>query len=166
MFDEINGLPLHPLAVHGAVVLVPLAALLGVLFAVPRTRAWARLPLLLVSLAAVGAVFVARQSGSALQEHINFTDFRAALVDEHAERAKWLFIFVIGFAVLAVAAYVVTRAAEPHQLATNVLAILLVAGAALVAFQTYRVGDLGSKILWNPDGKQDFSSVQSLHPAD
>ena len=38
MFDEFNGLPLHPLAVHAVVALIPLSALLGVLFAVPRTR--------------------------------------------------------------------------------------------------------------------------------
>ncbi len=35
MFDEINGLPTHALALHAAVVLVPLAAALGVLFAIP-----------------------------------------------------------------------------------------------------------------------------------
>jgi hypothetical protein len=162
MFSEIHGLPLHPLAVHGAVVFVPLAALMGVLFAVPRTRAWSRIPLVLVSLAALGALWVARQSGLALDQHLGFTDFRGALIAEHKHRANWLIIFMIIFAVIAIAAFVVTRAADPNKLTTNVLAVLLVVGAALVAFQTYRVGDLGSKIVWNPDGKQDFSSVQSL----
>ena len=56
MFHEIGGLPLHPLAVHAAVVSVPLAALLGILFAVPRTRAWSRIPFALVSIGAAGAV--------------------------------------------------------------------------------------------------------------
>ncbi|HEY7042644.1 MAG TPA: DUF2231 domain-containing protein, partial [Nocardioidaceae bacterium] len=71
MFDEVHGLPLHPLAVHAAVVSVPLAALLGILFAIPKTRAWSRWPLLLVSLGAVGAVYVAKQSGHELEHHLN-----------------------------------------------------------------------------------------------
>ena len=48
IFDTIAGLPLHPLIVHGAVVLLPLSALglLGVIF-LPRLRKaydarWAR----------------------------------------------------------------------------------------------------------------------------
>lgn len=162
MFSQIHGLPVHPLAVHAAVVFVPLASLLGVLFAIPRTRTWARLPLLLVSLAALGALFVARQSGLALDKHLGFTDFRGALIAEHKHRANWLIIFMIGFAVVAIAAYVFTRTANPNQMISNVLAVVLVVGAALVAFQTYRVGDLGSKILWNPDGSQDFSDSAGI----
>jgi len=56
--DTLNGLPLHPLAVHAPVVLIPLAALLGVTFAVPALRAWSRWPLALVSLGAAVAAFV------------------------------------------------------------------------------------------------------------
>ena len=41
MFSEFHDLPVHALAVHGAVVLVPLSALFAVLFAIPRTRKWA-----------------------------------------------------------------------------------------------------------------------------
>jgi len=67
MFDTFDGLPLHPLVIHAAVVLIPLSGLLGVLYAVPRIRAWARWPLLVVSAAALGAAFVATQSGEALQ---------------------------------------------------------------------------------------------------
>ena len=46
---EINGLPLHPLVVHAVVVLSPLAALGGLLYAaVPRWRWWLRWPLVQV----------------------------------------------------------------------------------------------------------------------
>ena len=159
MFTEIHGLPVHPLAVHAAVVFVPLAALMGILFAVPRTRAWSRVPLLLVSLAAVVAVFVARQSGFKLKDHLaegNFTYLN--LVDEHQSRANLLFVFVIIFAVVAIAAFFLTRSADTNQAVAMVLSVILVVGAVAIAFQTYRVGDLGSKIVWNPDGKQSFSS--------
>ena len=44
MFDKIGDLPLHPLVVHAAVIGIPLAALLALLFAFPKTREWARWP--------------------------------------------------------------------------------------------------------------------------
>lgn len=70
-FDTILGLPVHPLAVHVPVVLLPLAALAVLaLVAVPRWRrplAWPTLGLLLVG--AVGA-FVAKESGEALADRL------------------------------------------------------------------------------------------------
>jgi len=159
MFTEIHGLPVHPLAVHGAVVLVPLAALMGVLFAIPRTRSWARLPLLLTSLAAVVAVFVARQSGFKIKDHLLASDFPYKnLIAQHQSRAKVLFIIVIIYALVAIAAYVLTRSGEPSRVVAITLSVVLVVGAGAIAFQTYRVGELGSKIVYNPDGNVDFSS--------
>jgi hypothetical protein len=129
MFTEINGLPVHPLAVHGAVVLVPLAALMGVLFAIPRTRAWSRWPLLLVSLGAVVAVLVARQSGLKLKEHLAARGHLADLVSTHQSRAKWLIILVILFAIVAIAAFVLTRSADTSQAIITTLSVVLVIGA-------------------------------------
>ena len=67
LFDSIAGLPLHPLVVHFAVVLLPLGALgLVVLVLVPK---WAdRYGWLTVGAIAVGtgAAFVAKESGEAL----------------------------------------------------------------------------------------------------
>lgn len=159
MFNEFNGLPTHALALHAAVVLVPLAAALGVLFAIPRTRAWSRLPLLLVSVGAVVAVFGAKESGEKLEEVLNLEGPTHDLVELHAERADVLFIATIGYAVLAVAAFVLTRSSTRNGLPTNVLAVLLVIGAAGVAFQTYRVGDVGARAVWNPTGQVDYGST-------
>lgn len=158
MFDEFNGLPTHALALHAAVVLVPLAAALGVLFAIPRTRSWSRVPLLLVSLGAVVAVYVAKESGERFEEALNLADPIQHLVDVHAARADVLFYASIGYAVLAVAAFVVTRSAR-NDFATTLLAVLLVVGAAGVAFQTYRVGDVGARAVWNPTGGVDYGST-------
>jgi len=108
VFDEINGLPVHPLVVHAAVVLVPLAGLLGVLFAIPPTRQWGQSP----------AGHRGRRSGAdrvrdqgereklsaVLGTDQGTADPVAKLVREHSERANLLFIFAIIFAVLAVAA--------------------------------------------------------------
>lgn len=152
MFHEIGGLPVHPLAVHAAVVSVPLAALLGILFAIPRTRAWARVPLALVSVGAAAAVFVARQSGKDLEETLGLTggnSAEVALVRTHAGRANVLMVMVVIFAVLAVAAFLVSRDRRRFQgtLAAAVCAAVVVASVA-IAFQCYRVGDSGARAVW------------------
>lgn len=156
MFNEFNDLPLHPLAIHAAVVLIPLAALLGMLFAVPLTRAWARLPLALVSVAAAGATYVSKESGERFEDVLQLGGEPAALIATHEERANVLFILVLVFAVLAVAAYVVARATSSAAV-VNGLAVLLVVGAVAIAVQTYRVGEIGSRAVWNPTGDADFS---------
>lgn len=156
MFNEINGLPTHALALHAAVVLVPLAGVLGVLFAVPRSRAWSRVPLLVVSVGAVVAVYVARESGKRLREVLNLHGPPQDLITQHAARANVLLILTIGYAVLAVAAFLLTRQSTRNNLTTGVLSVLLVIGAAGITFQTYRVGDLGARALWNPTGTVDY----------
>jgi uncharacterized membrane protein len=162
MPSQINGLPTHPLVIHAAVVLVPLAALLGVLFAIPRTRAWSRVPLVLVSLAAAGAVFAAKLTGQQLLTVITREGQMQGPVGDavrlHQQRANVLVLAMLGYAVLAIAAFVVSRRTTGTELVTTIAAVLLVAGAAGVAFQTYRVGDVGSRAVWNPTGQRDFST--------
>ncbi|MDQ3094515.1 MAG: hypothetical protein M3Q82_00890 [Actinomycetota bacterium] len=158
MFDEIDGLPLHPLVVHAAVVLVPLAALLGVLFAVPRTRAWARLPLLLVAVAAAASTFVAKLSGENLKEALQLGGRAAELIEEHEARGNLLLILVLVFAVFAVVGFVVTRTSTANSPVVIAIAAALVIGAMAVGVQVYRVGDIGSRAVWNPTGDTDFSS--------
>jgi uncharacterized membrane protein len=157
MFSEIDGLPLHPLVVHTAVVLVPLAMLLGVLFAVPRMRAWARMPLLLVTLAATASTYVAKLSGENFKEVLQLGGPAGALIEEHEARANLLLILVLGFAMVAAAAFVVTRTSTANSPVVLAVAAVLVMGAVAVGVQVYRVGDIGSRAVWNPTGDTDFS---------
>jgi len=160
VFSEFNNLPLHALAVHAAVVTVPLTALLAVLFAVPRTRAWARLPLALVSVGAVGAVYVAKESGEKLQPFEGGPGSDSApLIVRHSEAADLLWWGVLAFAVVAVVAYLVSGSVERFRGALALaVCVVVVVGGALVAFQTYRVGDLGARATWNPNGTIDFGT--------
>lgn len=67
IFDTITGLPVHPLVVHFAVVLLPLAALVQIaLVFLPRWRARYAMPTLLVLAAGTAAAFAAKESGEAL----------------------------------------------------------------------------------------------------
>ncbi len=116
--EEFHGLPVHPLAVHAPVVLIPLALLLVVLFVIPRTRAWAALPMAVVSVGALISVWVARASGFNYRTHLvelsgGNDAFKASVlgkaVDTHEGRANVLFYLMIVFAIIAVAVYFLYR---------------------------------------------------------
>ena len=69
MFDAFNGLPLHPLFVHGVVVLLPLA-IVGTIAIAVRPAWRTRYGLLVVgaALAATVMIPVATSSGEALEK--------------------------------------------------------------------------------------------------
>lgn len=67
MFDEILGLPAHPLVIHAAVVFVPLLSLLSIAYAVlPRLRARLGWAVVLLAVAAPVSAAAALLSGQAL----------------------------------------------------------------------------------------------------
>src|SRR3546814_19550740 len=65
---ELNGLPVHPLIVHLAVVMIPVAAVLAALYSVVRWRWALRWPMVGTSFAAPGSVVLAWYSGKDLLE--------------------------------------------------------------------------------------------------
>ena len=169
MFSSIGDLPLHPLVLHAAVLGLPVTLLLAILFAVPRTRGWARWPLAVAGVGSLVAVFLAQESGEALQRTLLANESlggqAATLVIRHSELAGQLFLITIALAVVAVAsALLVGRvggtAERPGSRGRDValLAVLLVL-AAVATVWVYRVGDLGATAVWNPSGTQDYSST-------
>jgi hypothetical protein len=165
MFDQINGMPLHPLIIHVAVLGIPLAFLLAGLFALPRTRAWARWPLAITVLGATAATFAAKESGEALKSRMNFPAGNPVgnLIEQHEALADQLFYIMLGFAVIAVAAvFLVTpRVAVPGDPASVtkrsrgplglVLLVLLLVVGAVAFIWVARVGDIGARAVWNPN---------------
>jgi hypothetical protein len=164
MFDQINGMPLHPLIIHAPVLGIPLAFLLAGLFAFPRTRAWARWALLITVLGATAATFAARESGQALSARMNLPADSPVLglIRQHEVLADQLFYIMLGYAVITVAAVllVTPRVAVPGDpasvkrssrgpLGVVLLALLLVVGVVALIW-VIRVGDLGARAVWNP----------------
>lgn len=148
MFDLINGLPIHPLVVHGVVVLLPLA-ILGTVAIVARP-AW-RLSYgpLVVACAFVATVMlpVATSSGEALEKRVGNPGDHAGLGDS-------LIFFAIPLLVLAAAVVWLERrkAAGKPAIGPSVLPAAI-AGLAVVAalatgVQVYRVGDSGARAAW------------------
>jgi hypothetical protein len=162
--DTVGDLPLHALAVHGAVVLVPLAAVLGLVFAVPQLRGWARVPLPLLSVAAAASTWVATQSGEALMRAgglgaAGLGGRVAEIVERHEDLGKQLFLMTVAYAVVAVvAAAIAGRTGGGSRVPMNVVTVLLLIGAVAVGVQTYRVGDAGSEAVWNPTGNVEYST--------
>jgi cytochrome b involved in lipid metabolism len=140
-FDTIGGLPLHPLTVHAASVLIPLSAIALVLLVfVPKWRK-AYLPLTVGALAvSVGLAFAAKQSGEALAA-------RVGTPADHQELGDLLFPASIGLFALGLAFYFFTKTKNPKwtlQLAGG----LSTAAVAGVVVLSVLVGHSGAEATW------------------
>jgi hypothetical protein len=166
VFDSFNGLPLHALVLHTVVIAIPLATLLAILFGIPRTRSWARWPLAVVAVGTLGVTYVTRQSGLALEKALGIRPGNAVgnLITKHSQLATQLLIIVIIFTVLALAAvFLVSRkpgtGAGGRRLLDIALPLLLIAASVVMSIWVVRVGDLGARAVWNPEGKTSYSST-------
>ena len=150
MPETVFGVPLHPLIVHGTVVIVPLAAL-TVLLAVlwPRFRNWAGpLP---AGLAVVGLLLVplSTSSGENLEDSVRETE----LVERHAELGEQLLPFVAVLAVAAIGLWLIARRERAGSSSPKVLLVVLAALAVLAAVgttvQVVRIGHSGAESAWS-----------------
>jgi len=154
MFSTIFGLPTHPLVVHAVVVLVPLAALSGLVVAVwPAARARYAPAALGIATLALIAVPVATHTGEQLEDHVR----ASTLVDRHAHMADGLLPFMallwLALALLVgVRWYGRYRAAGRTRLASYVgigAAVITVAAGVGSAVQVVRIGHSGSEAAWH-----------------
>ena len=159
MFGSFDGLPIHALVVHAAVILVPLAALLGILFLRPAWRMALRWPLVAAAAFATVTVFVARQSGEVLKEALGdqLKDNTAGkIVERHQDLSDRLWLWLLVFlAASVVVALVLPRLTTP--LAGGAAAIIVAALALVVIVLVAYTGHQGSTAVWNPEGTVDYS---------
>ena len=152
--EELFGLPAHPLVVHAAVVLLPLAAVVTLLAAaVPRLRRHYAPAALLLALAATAAVGVAQGSGESLEERVDETE----LVEEHTEQGETVLPWAIGVTVAAAAVTAAPFAARrwPDRSARTVTAVLVVVSLAVgvgAVVTITDVGHSGAKATWEDVG--------------
>lgn len=143
---EFNGLPLHALVVHAAVVFGPLSALAGLLYAlVPRWRDRLRWPLVATAAIALGAIWVAHLSGEELTEANTYGGPLAELVETHEERADLLRISMTVFAALSfLAAWWHTRTGPVRLVTSGLVAVSAVVTLVYVVL----TGDAGAQVAW------------------
>lgn len=148
MFDLINGLPIHPLVVHGVVVLLPLSVLGTIAMALRPGWRLAYGPLIVAS-AAVATILlpISTSSGESLEKRVGDPGDHAALGDQ-------LIWFAIPLLVLAAAMVWLEhrKAAGKPPMGPTVLPAAI-AGLAVIAalatgVQVYRVGDSGARAAW------------------
>lgn len=158
--DQIAGLPAHILLVHAVVVLVPVTAVLALLYAGwPGGRSRLRWPLLGCAAISVGFNVLAMQAGEWLQQRVPATP----LVREHTKLGDTLLPWTFGLLVFSAAVVVVAlwsrrsvtaRATRPAgskgyglvlRFGVPAVAVVLAAGALV---QTYRIGESGAKAVW------------------
>jgi uncharacterized membrane protein len=142
---EINGLPLHALVVHSAVVFGPLSALAGIAYVVPSWRTRLRWPLVAAVTVALVSIWVAYLSGEQLEEANEYGGPLAELVETHESRAGILRWSVTGF---ALATYVASWLQARPGKATSVAALVVAGLGVLTAVYTVLTGDAGAQIAW------------------
>jgi hypothetical protein len=142
---EINGLPLHPLVVHAAVVFGPLAALAALAYVVlPARRDRLRWPMLAMALLGTGAIVAAYFTGrNLLSSRPELAQLE--LVPAHQERGGQLFWVTLGFGVLAVVAAVLHSRTGVVRVLMSVLLGLAALGVLGLAVLT---GDSGARAVW------------------
>jgi hypothetical protein len=147
-----NGLPLHPLVVHAAVVFVPLTALAGIAYVVPRWRERLRWPMLAAAAVAAVTVQLSAMSGDNLKEqrHLN-----GLLLARHEMWAGRLQAGTWALAAIVLAACWVAprvRARGGVAVLNQALVVLLPLAALAELYLVFRTGDAGAKAVWATGG--------------
>ena len=168
--DTITGLPAHPLIVHFAVIAIPMAAILVVLYTViPNWRS-----VLAYLITGMGAlipigVFLAADSGEALEE----TTEKSALLHTHTELGDQLEIIgiVFGLALLALglSSILSTRdiialdASRGDMVLVALMAVALVTSGVATVWDV-RAGHSGAKAVWTEEGDGGAETEAALVP--
>jgi uncharacterized membrane protein len=166
MPEFVSGLPLHALVVHFVVVLLPLAVAGSVVVALwPAARE--RFGWLVAAVAVVATILVpvATNSGKQLKRRVG----GSALLDEHERLGDQLLFYAIPMAVAVLGLMIVhelgkrrasadtdaSGADAPTVIATRtnvavvVVAVLTIGLAVAAGIHVYRVGDAGSRVVWD-----------------
>jgi uncharacterized membrane protein len=163
VFEEFQGIPMHPLLVHAVVVLLPLQVAAGIAYGVlPRFRHYLGWFAVGVAVAAPVAAFLARQSGLALRERLirNGTSDAGVLakIQEHNDFADlaWYSSIALGVLMLVLVGLQVMRARQGEEgsggtgwtALTIVLIVATLGAAGATGYYVFRTGDSGAKMTW------------------
>jgi uncharacterized membrane protein len=155
VFDQVNGLPVHALVLHAAVVFIPLLALGAVVYAVvPRWRVHTGWAALLLAIVAPVCAFVARESGVKLYDRVIARGTSATgrqILDNHMHFGTLTMWFTIALGIVTLFLVLATLRRPRNRLpraADLVLAVMTVALAAISGYYVFRTGDSGATAVW------------------
>jgi hypothetical protein len=153
LFDQINGLPVHALVLHAAVIFVPLLALGAIVFAVvPKWRAKIGWAVLLLSIAAPGSAFAAVESGEKLYDRLVAQGLKGKgleILDDHMGFGRATLWLSLGLGVVSIVTVLLTR--RPGglpRIAGIALSVVMVVLGVLAGYFVFRTGDSGATAVW------------------
>lgn len=147
----INGIPLHPLVVHAAVVFAPIAGLLAVAYVVPKWRHHLRWPLLAVSILAAVFVWLASATGDSLKHDAALQAAMAAspalvrAIQHHEDLAGKLQASTWALALLSAGMW--WFHGRPGWARTTLRVLVPLCGVAAVVL-VVMTGDAGARAVW------------------
>jgi uncharacterized membrane protein len=150
------GLPLHPLVVHAAVILVPLLLVAAVVYAfVPRWRLQIGWLTVVLAVAAPLAALLAKLSGSELHKTLIAKGYSSQILDQvakhqsYGDRTFW-FTLVLGLFTLALV--VVTSRRRQTEVLPSWVRLALTAGVVVFGVLTgvyvFLTGESGASAVW------------------
>jgi len=150
MPETVGGIPLHPLVVHGAVVLVPLAALgVIVLALVPRWRSQYSVLVFLLALVATANVQIAAMTGETFKDSFG----EAPKIERHADLGDVMVWFALPLLLASIVLWWLGRRARNERPVSSGLGILLsvlcIVAASAAVVQVIRVGHSGADAVWS-----------------
>lgn len=152
----LNGLPIHPMVVHFAVVMAPLAGLIALAFAfVPRWRWALRWPMAVSAVLAAAGVWFSAFTGSQLKHMDHVTGHLIAVHEMWAGRLQ-AGCWVLAAAAIAAAIFVPHRSPlgeNPNRgkrvlVLSRAMVVVVPVIAALDLWLVYKTGDAGAKSVW------------------
>lgn len=147
---EIMGLPLHPLVVHAVVVLVPLAALGGIVIsawgAARRRYGWLTVAF---AAAAAGSTFVAQEAGESFAETFaRKTELMEAHIAIGGSLLVWVIILFFGTVSVMVAQRLIDQQNARGRVALIVGGVITVVTGVISLVQVIRIGHSGATAVW------------------
>lgn len=154
MFDQVNGLPVHILVLHAAVIFVPLLALGATVYAlVPPWRPKLGWAVALLAVVAPASAFVSKQSGTELYNRLlgqGLSGNGKEILDQHMDYGTlttWLSI-ALGVVSLILVALTVRNPRALPRIADLAIAVVVIVLAALTGYYVFQTGDSGATAVW------------------
>ncbi|MBB2945954.1 putative membrane protein [Actinoplanes lutulentus] len=154
VFDQVNGLPVHILVLHAAVIFVPLLALGSIVYAlVARWRAKIGWAVALLAVVAPISAVVSKLSGTELYNRLldnGMSGPGKVILDDHMNYGTITMWLSIALGVVSLVLVVLTSragAALP-KLADIAFAVVIVVLAAVTGYYIFNTGDTGANAVW------------------
>jgi hypothetical protein len=154
VFDQVNGLPVHVLVLHAAVVFVPLLALGAIVYAlVARWRPKIGWAVGLLSVIAPLCTLVAKLSGEKLYDRLVAQGLKGnglAILNDHMGYGTRTFWFSLALGVVTLIEVVLTwrGSSKLPMIAQIVFAVVMVVLAVITGYYIYKTGDSGAHAVW------------------